>query len=398
MKNKKLVLLKGVGLTLNFRQGIKMKRVIFAIAMTLVVISFATAFAAETTIEGRIYGTWSMYMTDSVFAEGGKHVDHKGFTKFSLDRSYVTVKSKLSDYVSLAITTDLRDTKDENFGKFLGYMIILKYGYFDWKLNFAPDLMTLRFGLQSSKYMEFSDNTIWGRRYIEKAPGDLRGFLTTSDLGTNLNFNIGKDAKWGTAGVALWNGTTYTDLQEKNKSKDLSLHAIVKPLINNPDFDKTMVGAQIYLGTQNMYFDTAETSSDYKHQVISFGGKFNYKNYFDVGLDYWMNTLGKQYVKTATDTTDLKQTTLSLNASFYLKSVVDEKSALRTLDIFFRYDMYDPNTDSDAGKNNRNYLILGVECTPIKGIASSINYKSESYENSAYKSQNWVYLNTEFRF
>ena len=95
-----------------------------------------SAFAAETTVEGRIYATWAMRMSEGYTTIDGNVVDLKGFSKFSIDRSYVTVKSKLSDYVSLAITSDMRDFTAENTS-FKGYDIILKNAYADWRLNFA---------------------------------------------------------------------------------------------------------------------------------------------------------------------------------------------------------------------------------------------------------------------
>jgi hypothetical protein len=361
-----------------------MRRTILLLGVIALIIAASIVNAAETTVEGRIYSSWSMYLNDTTRTEGEQIVSLKGWNEFSLDRSYVTVKSKLSDYTSLNITTDLRRTDG-----FSGYSIILKYGYADWKLNFAPDLVTLRLGLQPTRYIEAMDSQMWGRRYILNSVGDLSGFLTTSDLGATINFSLGEKAKYGSAGLSIFNGTSYTNLTENNKNKDINIYALTKPLVNMPDFEKSMLIAQFYSGTRNVVIDTAYKGSDFKHQIISIGGNLVYKEAFNVGVDYWMNTLGHP------DSADVKQTAVSIFGTFYLKSVLGDQSMFRTLDLFGRVDMHDPNTDIDNDGNTA--IILGVECLPIKGVAASINYRSQSFKDDS-KSQNYLYLNTEFRF
>jgi hypothetical protein len=347
-----------------------------------------TAQAAETKVEGRIYATWWMYMNDTVFVDDGVAVDRGGYNQFSLDRSYMTMKSKLSDYTSVNITGDLRATSG-----FSGYDLILKSGYANVIMPFYQPL-SLTLGLQPTKYPEFVDGVVWQRRYMEKNIGDRFGFLTTSDLGATINHNFGEKAKNGWAGLSIWNGTSYTSVTDNNNNKDINLYAAIKPLANNPDFQETAIGGQIYLGTQNEVFDTTMDAGDYKRQIVSFGGKFNYKGYFDIGADYWMNTLGQG----PSPAEDLKQNAMMLFGALYLKNLVSETSMLRTLDFIARYDLYDPNTDSDAGENNENQIILGVECTPMSGVNASINYRTIGFEDSDLDSQNYLYFNTEFRF
>lgn len=48
----------------------------------------ASAFAVETTVEGRIYSSWWMNMTDTTrMLDSTSAVDLKGWNQFSLDRS-----------------------------------------------------------------------------------------------------------------------------------------------------------------------------------------------------------------------------------------------------------------------------------------------------------------------
>jgi len=366
-----------------------MKKRVSAIAvMAMWLCIGGSIWAAETKVEGRIYSTWSMYLNDTVSVEG---IDLKGSNQFSLDRSYMTLKSKLTDVTSVNITADL-NTK----GGFSGYDLILKSGYANIAMPFYRPL-SLSLGLQPTKYEEFIDGTIWQRRYMEKNIGDRLGFLTTSDLGATIDHQLGVMGNKGSVGLSIWNGTSYSSVTENNKNKDFNLYAALKPLVDNADFMNSAIAAQSYSGTQNVVIDTSEDAGDFKRQMISFGGKVNYRSYFDLGVDYWMNTLG-QVDSLGNSMDDLKQSAVMVFGAFYFKNLVSESSVFRTLDILFRYDMYDPNTDSDAGKNNQNYMIVGLECQPAKGINAAIDFRTTSFEDGDIDSQNYLFFNTEFKF
>ncbi|OGC92414.1 MAG: hypothetical protein A2W25_17070 [candidate division Zixibacteria bacterium RBG_16_53_22] len=345
-------------------------------------------WAAETKVEGRIYSTWSMYLNDTVSVDG---VDLKGSNQFSLDRSYMTLKSKLTDYTSVSITADLSTR-----GGFSGYDLILKNGYANFMMPFYRPL-SLSLGLQPTKYAEFIDGTLWQRRYLEKNIGDRVEFLTTADLGATIDHQLGDMGNMGSVGLSIWNGAKYSSIAENNKNKDFNFYAALKPLVNNADFMYSVVGGQFYAGTQNVVIDTSMDAGDFKRQIISLGGKVNYRDYFDLGLDYWMNTLG-QVDSLGAPTDDLKSNAMMIFGALYFKNLVPESSLFRTLNLLVRYDTYDPNTDSDAGKNKQNYMIIGLECQPAKGINASVNYRSTSFEDSDMDSQNYLFLNTEFKF
>ena len=114
-----------------------MKKFVITGLFILAVCAVST-MAAETTVHGRLYSHWMMDMSDGA----------ESYNDFGLSRAYVTVKSKLSDYTSVRITSDIR-----NAGGFSGYTIILKYAYMDWKPKFANDMVNLRFGLPDARYL-----------------------------------------------------------------------------------------------------------------------------------------------------------------------------------------------------------------------------------------------------
>jgi hypothetical protein len=95
---------------------------------------------------------------------------------------------------------------------------------------------------------------------------------------------------------------------------------------------------------------------------------------------------------------DKKQSAISVFGALHLKSLVGEQSLLKTLSLFGRTDISDPNTDAVNDKDGNTLIIAGVECTPIKGVAASVNFRSKGYQDSAKKAESYLYLNTEFKF
>jgi hypothetical protein len=353
----------------------------------IMVMGAIRVFGAETKVEGRIYSTWMLDQTD------GKD----NYNVFDLGRSYVTAKSKLSDYTSVTITMDLRQTKikdtlDNTQGlDYSGYTMTLKYAYASWKPEFAVNYLTLFLGLQPTKYLEAIDGSFWGRRYVEKSAGDLNKFLSTSDLGATVNLGLGKQATYGNAGLSVLNGNGYTDITEKNKEKDFNAYAIIKLIPNNPDFENVQLAGQYYTGYQNRAWDSSHASADYKHELYSVGGKFAYQKYLDLGFDLNWNKLGQGMGKD-----EKKQSAYSAFGTLYLGPLVGETSIFRTLDIFGRVDIADPNTDESDDGNT--YVIAGLECAPIKGIMASLNYRLTTPEDSEVAKTKGIYFNSEFRF
>ncbi|NLI15372.1 MAG: hypothetical protein GX409_03700, partial [candidate division Zixibacteria bacterium] len=92
---------------------------------------------------------------------------------------------------------------------------------------------------------------------------------------------------------------------------------------------------------------------------------------------------------------DLKSSAISIFGNLKFRSLVGEDSPFRTLGLFGRYDIVDPNTDVDD--NGSSLLIAGVECTPVKGVAASLNFRNKSYQADI-KSESFLFLNTEFKF
>ncbi|MEA1980617.1 MAG: hypothetical protein U9N54_06560 [candidate division Zixibacteria bacterium] len=346
----------------------------FIIAMVFVAILAVSAIGGETTVKGKIFGHWMMDMTDGA----------DSFNEFGMGRSYLTAISKLSERTSARITTDLRKVNGYD-----GYTIILKYAYFDWTPAFAQDKMVARFGLQPTKYVAVA-NKAWGRRYIVKSICDKVGYKASSDLGASLTFNMGQEKTIAKVGLAILNGTSFYDVSDLNKQKDYNFYATVLPFSNNDDLKSSYLFGQFYMGTRNRVMGATDDADDYKNQIISMGAIVAYRSMLDVGFDFNFRTFGN-----GPDVED-KSTAFSFFGTLYLAELAKNSPSLRTLNLFGRIDIFDPNTDTD--NDGESYIIFGLECNPIKGFKASLNYQTEGFEDDTENSENYLYLNTEVNF
>jgi len=336
-------------------------------------------FSADTKVEGRIYADWMLNSTRGA----------DNYNTFELGRSYLTAKSKLSDNTSANITVDLRRVDPA----YAGYMIVLKNAYGSWKPKFSKDYLAVVFGLQPTKYLEAMNNYCWGRRYLAQAIGDARGFLSTADPGLTFDIDLAEKGNYGYAGLSIWNGTKFTDVVDKNNQKDFNPYIVLKPAPNSPEFGQSLIVGQIYLGTRNVTITGNRNADEFKHMLFSLGGKLAYKSLFDFGIDLNWDTQGQAWG----DTADLRQSALSFFGALYFKEMTNDSTSLfRTLDIFGRVDVSDPNTD--VNDNGETLVIIGFECVPSKGIAGSLNYRVTSYQDEGTASAKYLYLNMEYRF
>jgi hypothetical protein len=359
------------------------KSIVFALIICSI---YGGLYAAETKVEGKICSSWMIDLTQ------GKSTP----TKFDLSRSYITVASKLSDYVNVNITLDMRavrlaDTLERTQGlSFVGYTMILKYAYAEIRPKFANNHFMILLGLLRNKHVEYIDN-LWGRRYIERTILRLNDWQASSDLGITLHFPIGNEGKMGGAGLSVYNGAKYTDIDEKNKQKNINMYGTIKPLVSQKDFEKTQLVAQYYRGTRNIIFDSTRFASNYSHEVISAGAKFAMTNIFEASFDLNWNTLGY-----GADTGKITITGMSYFATFYPACLFDSTSFLKNLDLFGRIDFVDPNDKED--NDGKGMLFAGVEWFVSKGFVMALNYRMTDYENCKEITEKYIYINTEFRF
>lgn len=356
-----------------------MNRTAKIILLLVTVVVCGSLMAAETSVHGRLYSHWEYEMNGA-----------DGTNEFGLGRAYVTVKSKLSDQTSVRITTySRRSTIDDNGKVQSRYYVIIKYGYLDWTPAFGNKALKLRFGLQPTAYIALQ-NKLWGRRYLVKTVSDMNKFLTSADAGASVHLALGEKGKYGSLSFGLYNGTSYSDLDELNKQKDINLFARVNPLTNSEALKNSVIVAQYYKGTRNVALDSTMNSGDYNNDLLSVGALLAYRNLLRLGADLNWHTEGQGF-----GMEEAKETGTSLYGTLFLGELADGSGALRTLNLFGRYDIFDPDTKAE---NDREKLfIVGIECNPTKGFKASVNIRNTSFDDNS-PTEKLLFVNTLFKF
>jgi hypothetical protein len=214
-------------------------------------------------------------------------------------------------------------------------------------------------------------------------------------LAAGFIVGLGEKGKTGTASIHILNGTSYTDVHEENSRKDINGYLMLHPFTENENLKRSRIHTQIYSGTQNVEIAEDEKASAYKRQIFSIGGLLGYQKRFDLGLEINFMTEGQGYNILGQEFDEIKSSAHSIFGTLYINDLVESNSALRTVNLFGRYDIYDPNTDSDD--DSEKLLVLGVECAPVKGFKASVNYHNTSFDDNS-DSESSLNVNTLFKF
>ena len=82
--------------------------------------------------------------------------------------------------------------------------------------------------------------------------------------------------------------------------------------------------------------------------------------------------------------------------TLYLAALAESAPMLRTLNLFGRVDLYEP--DNDTSDDGKTLIIGGVECVPVKGFKASVNLRSTSLSGCRRRFGATPFVNTEVKF
>jgi len=380
-----------------------------SLALLLVISMFSVASAdKEVTLGGEVFSHWYMDISDTLNAFGNRSdVPFDSYNSFEITRAYLTGKAKLSDKTYGKVTIDVEPTLN---------VMRLKYGYMGWKFYENEQFkMGAKMGLVETPYIYGMDKT-WGRRYISMTPLELTGMQSSADFGLSFWCKFGEDAKWGKANLSLFNGPGYMNPDENNPTKDIDLTVFLTPLNANPDLAESKVGFQFNTGKVNAYNDSGDVADDYKKTIISFMGDFRFAKLFNLGVEYnsykspyILDVLGIGLNNFAGDQSDVKINSISIMGGLWFGELMPDSKALSTLDLFFRYIMLDPDADDHDNVGyggpfevKANEILIGVECAPIEGFKTSVNYQTDKITDLGTGvddiTNSYIYLNMGLMF
>jgi hypothetical protein len=365
----------------------RLRNVSLALILTIFLFSAASA-DKQVTFGGEVFANWYYDMSDTLNALANRSdVDFDSYSRFQVSRAYLSAKAKLSDQTYGKATIDV----EPEFN-----VMRLKYGYIGWRF-FENEQMKFgtKLGLVETPYV-YNMDKIWGRRYISMIPLELLGMQSSADYGLSFYGKFGEDAKWGKAYLSFFNGPGYMEPDEANPTKDVDFVFFLTPLNGQPDFAQSKIGFQYNTGKVNAYNDSSLTKNDYNKSILSFMADFRYLKLFNIGLEY--NSYTSPYVLDildvglntfAADTSDMKIKSMSIFGALWFGELMPDTKTVRTLNLFFRYIMLDPDADNHAnvgypppaGTNpyeaKAKSMIIGLECDPIKGFKTSLSFHSD---------------------
>jgi hypothetical protein len=341
-------------------------KLILGLILVSVVFQKGPAFAADTKASGEIYAFYANDLTQNGHG--------KGYNKFDLSRVYITLKSTLSQDVSVRVTADVANMAGG------ARDIYLKYAYLDWNIEKLIPHSTLRFGLQQTGWIDYM-NKVWGRRYVAKTLMDEYKALPSADYGISYIIKFPKG--YGHGSFQVLQGPGYKG-SEENRYKDISAFVFFRPLTEVPDLAASMVGGYYYKG----FSDEPDVSSDNKKDRVAGLASLAYGGIVKLSGEYFMSWDRPH----PGDTEDLKTDGISLYGD--VRFPMAKSPFLRKMALVGRYDLYDE--DTDTADDEKEYMIAGVEWEIVEGFNLMPNFQREKTKTE--DAQDAFVLNALFKF
>jgi hypothetical protein len=279
------------------------------------------------------------------------------FQAFQIRRAYFTYDNDISE----KFTSRFRLEADQSANASNGAIgVAVKDAYLRWKNIFSGS--DLLFGIQPTPVFDVSES-VWGYRSLEKTIMDLRGIVSSRDIGISLKGAIlenGMISYW----MMLANGNSNKPENDKYKRYYASIQ--LKPIPGlqataHVDYKDQSDITDSYLGGKKVNNGQWTTS-------LFIG--YTQTGLYCVGAEGFLQSLSNGYNNgTSIGTKTAKG--ISLFASYY---ILPELSAVG------RYDFYDPNADSNAKGDAVHLLVLGLSWKVDKNVSLQPNLWYESYE------------------
>jgi hypothetical protein len=280
----------------------------------------------------------------------------KDFNGFQLRRIYLTYDNEISSTFSSRVR--LEGTTGAPF---------IKDAYVKWKEVFSGS--DLVFGIQPTPAFEVSES-YWGFRSVEKSILDLRGVVSSRDLGVSLKGKLDPD---GTMNYWVLFGNGSGTNAETDKYKRIYTHIDLKP---TDKFRATVYADYKMLAHINDPVSTTTPKKTLNNNVLSTALFLGYgeKGSYSIGAEGFYQIFSNGYVHGTAPVSieDKNALGMSLFGSYFLNA---------ELSIFGRYDYYEPNMASSAKYDVRNYLIAGASWAVDKNVSIIPNIQVETYEN-----------------
>jgi hypothetical protein len=232
--------------------------------------------------------------------------------------------------------------------------VFVKDAYLKWKNVFSGS--DLIFGIQPTPAYDVSE-AAWGYRSLEKTIMDLRGIVSSRDMGISLKGKVTED---GMVNYWLMFANNSGNAPETDKYKRYYAHVQVKPITN--------LQATLYVDYKDVPDITAGSNGTTTTALfVGYSEPFAYNLNFEAFMTSQANAF-----------TPAGGTLGSKNGLGF--SVFGSYNVIPELAAILRYDYWDPNTDGSSVGDVRNYVIAGVSWKADKNVSIMPNVLYETYE------------------
>lgn len=234
--------------------------------------------------------------------------------------------------------------------------IFIKTAFVEWK---AFEKMSFAIGLVPTPTWSWALNEkAWNYRSVEKTIIDMRGLGSASDLGVSAR---GKFDKAGNYGFGLMIGNGNGQKPEFNKYKKYYSTLFAKPV----------KGLQV-----EVYGDYEPAADDKNKTTLKGFVGYTYEK-FNFGVEAFQQTQKNAGGK------DIDAVPFGISAFVWGNLLGRENKPI--LNVFARYDMYNPDTKNDSTGYKENFITAGLDYMPIENVHFMPNVWVNTYsaKNSA---------------
>ncbi|MDP3314006.1 hypothetical protein [Lutibacter sp.] len=331
--------------------------------LIILFVLFGTLTAVAQTkgkVTGSLFFNYHKDMTDGAVQKSA----------YELDRAYLGYDYSFSDKFSAKVTLDVGK------GTVTDYSYYLKAAQLDYKAASWAKLSAGMIGLN-----QFSDQEkFWGYRYLYKSFQDQHSFGTSADLGFNAELSLHKTLKMNLFSL---NGEGYKKVQDLYGKYKVGGNLVYTPT------DKITLKAYYAKQDSKKLVGTVVVENPTVSNLAFFAG-YDMKS-FRIGGEYNIMNNGKKF-------TDAFEDHDLTGFSIYSTYVINKK-----VELFARYDKLESNKVGTATANwnaskDGNALLAGLQFAPIKGVKSSLNYRTWNYDDATKSDNSAIYLNLEYKF
>lgn len=339
--------------------------ILAALFMTLNITAQKTDEQPSGKISGVIFGDYYYNAArDTGFAKLSNKATsgEKGVHGLQLRRIYLTYDYKFSSKFSSRFRLESDETNFTATGtdKANKFGVFVKDAYIKWNYVTNHELII---GLQGGPAFEISE-AFWGHRFLEKTILDLRGIVPSRDMGISFKGQIDS-----TGFLKYWvmYGNNSPGKPESDKYKRFYGHVEVNPIKNLSitAYADYQTRAEII----NAYDANNAVGNDILTTAVFVGYKV--KNKYSAGIETYFNKVENGY--------DNK--TALLDRSGMGISVFGSFNFTEKLAAVGRYDYFEPNNDSNAKGDKRNWFLAGLTFKPVERMIISPNVILETYED-----------------